>query len=61
VTRYASIEEALADSRAIFGDGWNESEARPVLEQMLTRESDELVYDGGNALSGVAHWQPRTS
>ena len=61
VTRYASIEEALADSRAIFGDGWNESEARPVLEQMLARDGDELVYDGGNALSGVANWQPRKS
>ena len=60
-TRYAGIEEALADSRALFGDDWEEARARPELDRMLTREGDELVYDGGIALSGVAHWQPRKS
>jgi hypothetical protein len=61
VTRYAGMDEALADSRALFGDGWEESRARPLLEEILRREGDELVYDGGIALSGVAHWQPRKS
>ena len=61
VTRYAGIDEALADCRALFGQGWDEGRARPVLEQMLTREGEELVYDGGVALSGVAHWQPQKS
>jgi SAM-dependent methyltransferase len=59
VTRYADMEEALTDCRALFGDGWNEGVARTALEKMLTRDGDELVYDGGLALSGVAHWQPQ--
>jgi SAM-dependent methyltransferase len=57
VTRYAGIDEALEDSRALFGEDWDEGKARPVLEQMLEHDGDELVYDGGVALSGVAHWQ----
>ena len=62
VTRYASIDEALADGRALFGHGaWDEERARGLLEQILVRKNDELVYDGGMALSGVAHWRPRTS
>jgi len=58
VTRYASMDEALTDCRALFGDGWDEPRARAVLEELLRREGDELVFDGGVALSGVAHWQP---
>jgi SAM-dependent methyltransferase len=60
LTRYASMEEALADCRALFGDGWDESKARAVLEEILKKEGDELLFDGGIALSGVAHWQPQT-
>jgi SAM-dependent methyltransferase len=61
VTRYADMEEALTDCGALFGDGWNEDAARAELERLLRREGEELVYDGGVALSGVAHWQPRKS
>jgi SAM-dependent methyltransferase len=58
VTRYASMEEALTDSRALFGEGWEEERARKVMEEILARDGDELVFNGGVALSGVAHWKP---
>lgn len=61
VTRYASMDEALADSRALFGDGWDEPRARAILEELLSKKDGELVFDGGVALSGVAHWQPPRS
>jgi hypothetical protein len=61
VTRYADMEEALTDCRALFGDGWDEDGARKALDELLTRDGDELVFDGGVALSGVAHWQPPKS
>jgi SAM-dependent methyltransferase len=60
VTRYANMDEALADSRALFGDGWDEDRARPLLSDLLKKEDGELVFDGGVAVSGVAHWQPQT-
>ncbi len=59
VNRYANLDEALADARAMVGNGWDESIGRPMLEGMLTRDGDDLVFDGGSVLSGVAHWQPR--
>jgi len=59
-TRYRDIEEALIDSRALFGDGWDETIGRAVLEEILHPEGDVLVFDGGVALSGVAHWKPQT-
>ena len=58
VTRYASMEEALMDSRALFGDGWDEERAHKVMEEILATDGDELVFNGGIALSGVAHWKP---
>jgi len=61
VTRYADIDEALTDCSALFGEGWDEGAARAEIERLLRHEGDELVYDGGVALSGVAHWQPRKS
>jgi len=61
VTRYADMDEALGDCRALFGEGWDETAARAELDELLTREGDELVFDGGIALSGVAHWQPTKS
>jgi SAM-dependent methyltransferase len=61
VTHYASMEEALTDSRALFGDGWDEDRARQLLGEILSKDGDELVFEGGVALSGVAHWQPSTS
>lgn len=59
LTRYADMEEALVDCRALFGEGWDERAGREILEEVLRREGDELVFDGGTALSGVAHWQPQ--
>lgn len=61
INRYSSFEEAVADCRPLFGDGWDESGAGTRLEQMLVRDGDELVYDGGESVSGIAHWQPRTN
>ena len=61
MTRYSDMDEALADSRALFGGGWDEAAGRAVLEEILQRDGDELVFDGGVVLTGVAHWQPRES
>lgn len=61
VTRYATMDEALADSRALFGEGWDEGAARAILDEVLMKDGAELVFEGGVALSGVAHWQPRAS
>ena len=60
VTRYASMEEALTDCRALFGEGWDEGRARAALDEILRKEGDELVFGGGVALSGVAHWKPQS-
>ena len=61
VNRYSDIEEALVDCRALVGEGWDEAAGRAVLEEVLRPEGDELVFDGGAVLAGVAHWQPRQS
>jgi SAM-dependent methyltransferase len=60
-TRYSDLEEAVVDVRAMFGEDWDEGAGRVALQQILQPDGDELVYDGGIALSGVAHWQPRKS
>jgi hypothetical protein len=60
-TRYSDIDEAVVDVRAMFGEGWDEDAGRVAVEQILQSDGDQLVYDGGIALSGVAHWQPRKS
>jgi SAM-dependent methyltransferase len=57
--RYSNFEEALADSRALVGDVWDEAVGRSMLEGMLTREGDDFVFGGGTVLSGVAHWRPQ--
>ena len=59
INRYSNLEEALIDTRAMVGDGWDEAIGRPMLQELLTPEGDDLVFDGGLVLSGVAHWQPR--
>jgi len=61
VNRYCDIDEALADSRALVGEGWDEARGRAMLEGMLVRDGDELVFDSGVALSGVAHWRPQNA
>ncbi len=60
-TRYSDFEEAVADVRAMFGEGWDDDSGRAALHEILRPDGDALVYDGGEALSGVAHWQPRKS
>jgi SAM-dependent methyltransferase len=59
--RYSDIDEALADSRALVGEGWDEACGRAMLEEMLVRDGGELVFDSGVALSGVAHWRPQSA
>jgi SAM-dependent methyltransferase len=58
VQRYATLDEALADCRAFIGEGWDESQARAVLGDVLRQDGGELVFDGGVTRVGVAHWQP---
>jgi len=58
VNRYSSFEEAVEDSAPLFGDAWSGA-AEAELRRMLMRDGDELVYDGGLSVSGIAHWQPR--
>jgi SAM-dependent methyltransferase len=57
--RYGNFEEAVADSRALVGDVWDEAVGRSMLEDMLSREDDDFVFGGGTVLSGVAHWRPQ--
>jgi SAM-dependent methyltransferase len=59
VQRYADIDEALADCRAMIGVGWDEAKARAILRDVLVEEAGELVFDGGVTLSGIAHWKPQ--
>jgi SAM-dependent methyltransferase len=60
VQRYADIDEALADCRPFLGRDWDEAKARTILQEVLVREGNELVFDGGVSLAGIAHWQPPT-
>jgi SAM-dependent methyltransferase len=59
--RYADLDEALADTAALLGDAWDASMGRTMLEEVLTRDGDGLVFEGGSVLTGVAHWQPRAT
>ena len=59
-THYSDMEEAVVDVRALVGDGWDEAKGRAELEELLRREGDDLVYDGGIVLTGVAHWKPNS-
>ncbi len=60
VNRYKDIEEAMTDCRMLIEGGWDEARARTLLEEMITRDGDDLVIDSGVALAGIAHWQPAT-
>ena len=57
---YADIQEALADCQAMIGDRWEEKKGRPIVEGLLERDGDGLVFNGGNTLTGIAHWQPQS-
>jgi SAM-dependent methyltransferase len=56
--RYAGMDEALADCRALIGPGWDEPKARAILRDVLVEEGGELVFDAGVTLAGIAHWRP---
>jgi SAM-dependent methyltransferase len=58
VQRYADIDDAVADCKALIGAGWDEAKGRSILQEVLVEEGDELVFDGGITLSGIAHWRP---
>lgn len=58
VSRYEDMDAALVDCRAMLGEIWDEPIARSVLKEALVREGNELVFHGGDVLSGVAHWKP---
>lgn len=60
VHRYSDLDEALADCRGMAAGGWDEAKARAILEDLLTQDGNELVFDAGLTLSGIAHWQPST-
>jgi lysyl-tRNA synthetase class I len=45
----------------MLGEAWDEAAVRSVLEEVLRPDGDELVFDGGETVSGVAHWRPRES
>jgi hypothetical protein len=60
IQRYEDIDEALADCRPLVGAGWDEANARAILQEVLAEEKGELVFDGGLTLSGIAHWRPQT-
>ena len=59
VTRYANMDEALADCQVMLSDGWDEAVGRSVLAEVLTPDGDDLIYNGGDVLSGVASWTPQ--
>jgi len=56
--RYADMDEALADSRAMVGAGWEEEKGRAALQEIVWPDGGEIVYDGGIVRTGVAHWIP---
>jgi 2-polyprenyl-3-methyl-5-hydroxy-6-metoxy-1,4-benzoquinol methylase len=58
--RYADIEEALADCRAMIGELWDQEQGRSIVESWLQRDGDGLVFNGDVTLAGIAHWQPQS-
>jgi hypothetical protein len=61
VVHYTDMEEAVEDCRAFVGEGWDEAPARAILAEMLQHDGGGLVFDGGMALTGVAHWKPQAA
>ena len=58
--RYADIDEALADCQAMIGDRWDVTKGRPIVEGMLERDAEGLMFNGDLTLTGIAHWQPQS-
>ena len=61
VQRFKDMAEALEDCHMHLDEPWDEATVRSILQDVLVKDGDELVYDGGQTLSGVAHWRPRTT
>ena len=61
LNRYSNMDEALVDTRALYGEGWDEAVGRAALEELLAPDDGGLVFDGGIVLSGIAHWHPSAS
>jgi SAM-dependent methyltransferase len=61
VHRFADMDEAVADCRMHLDHPIDEALVRSILEEILVKDGDELLFDGGVTLSGVAHWHPRTT
>lgn len=61
LNRYSDMDDALVDTRALYGEGWDEAVGRAALEELLAPDDGELVFDGGTVLSGIAHWHPSAS
>jgi SAM-dependent methyltransferase len=61
VQRYADLSEAWVDCQSLIGAGLDEAQARSMLQELLTQDGDELVFNGGITLSGIAHWHPSTN
>jgi 2-polyprenyl-3-methyl-5-hydroxy-6-metoxy-1,4-benzoquinol methylase len=59
--RYADLDEALADCRSLMGSDWDETKVRGMLPEILTQDGDEVVFNSGLTLSGIAHWHPSTN
>jgi len=57
--RYQGLDQALEDCRERVGAVWEEERGRTWLRENLRAELDgSLIYDGGEMVSGVAHWKP---
>ncbi|MBO0690204.1 MAG: methyltransferase domain-containing protein, partial [Candidatus Dormibacteraeota bacterium] len=62
IHRYADLEEAVEDCRAMLGKRWQEGPHRDWLAAHLQRDSDGgLYYDAGPSVAGALHWRPRGS
>lgn len=59
--RYADLDDAVSDCRLHLGSLWDETSGRAFLKQRLVKQGDDLVYDRGDTLAGIAHWQPQSS
>jgi SAM-dependent methyltransferase len=56
---YESLDEAVAECRAVLGQDWEETHGRAWLEAHLQRQEDgTLLYEVGMVTAGVLHWKP---
>ena len=59
--RFADLESAVDECRTFLGPLWDEEKGTAWLEANLRRDGEGmLVYEGGEAVSGVLHWKPRS-